>query len=203
MSCVPWKNETERADYYKSEYQRLCKTVQEYRNDEQNHVLVRLPVKPFSPLFRICPLNVPHDSDDMTAGNECQRCPYLGSDCMSVGAESGASNIVTQITAGDEAWVLRRKPYFGSVYFTTKESAEDYLLSFSRSHCGVGDSIYFPIQELNESGDDYEWKIVTGLITNWHKDDTFTIRLSNGPIIYTVRRDQLYFTKWQAERSIT
>lgn len=45
MSCVPWGNETERADYYKNEYGRCYKELQKYEDAEKQGLLVKLPCK--------------------------------------------------------------------------------------------------------------------------------------------------------------
>ena len=45
MSCVPWGNETQRADWYKKEYEYAQKKLQHYEDLEKQGRLVELPCK--------------------------------------------------------------------------------------------------------------------------------------------------------------
>ena len=43
MSCVPWGNETQRADWYKKEYEYAQKKLQHYEDLEEQGRLITLP----------------------------------------------------------------------------------------------------------------------------------------------------------------
>ena len=43
MSCVPWGNETQRADWYKKEYEYAQKKLQHYEDLEEQGRLIELP----------------------------------------------------------------------------------------------------------------------------------------------------------------
>lgn len=45
MSCVPWGNETQRADWYKKEYEYAQKKLQHYEDLEEQGRLIELPCK--------------------------------------------------------------------------------------------------------------------------------------------------------------
>ena len=54
MSCVPWGNETERADYYKNEYESCRKELKKYEDAEKQGLLVKLPCKVGDMVYVIC-----------------------------------------------------------------------------------------------------------------------------------------------------
>jgi hypothetical protein len=82
-------------------------------------------------VYKICPVSNFIEFGDMRNGHivktNCQRCAYGGCECYNIGYQKGARNIVKDVTAQDELWIVKRKQYFGKIYFNTPEEAERAL----------------------------------------------------------------------------
>ena len=79
---------------------------------------VELPCKIGDVVYRICPIN---DGDD------CRRCPYVCVDCYDIGFVNDNANPIRSGKVNSLDWVIKHLHYFGKLYFTTKEEAEQAL----------------------------------------------------------------------------
>lgn len=98
---------------------------------ELNKNTVKLPCNVGDTIYKICPISNFIEFGDMRDGkivkSECQRCSYQCCECYNMGFQKDARNIVKPVVASDELWILRRKMYFGVVYFLTQQEAEDFI----------------------------------------------------------------------------
>ena len=79
---------------------------------------VELPCKEGQKVYRICPV---------PKGKGCRSCPWEYCDCHDIGYQEGRQNIVREVKARDFEWIIKRNPYFGRIYFSTREEAEQAL----------------------------------------------------------------------------
>lgn len=80
---------------------------------------VELPCKPGETIYRICPVN---------EGEPCCNCSWECCDCYDIGFQSNCShNSIRVGTAGGVEWIMKRAHYFGEIYFSTREEAEQAL----------------------------------------------------------------------------
>jgi hypothetical protein len=80
---------------------------------------VELPCKPGETIYRICPVN---------EGEACCNCSWQCCDCYDIGFQSSIShNSIRVGTAGSVEWIMKRAHYFGEIYFSTREEAEQAL----------------------------------------------------------------------------
>lgn len=124
---------TERLDY-NSEYLPLidaANKLQEYEDAEEQGLLLKLPCSVGSTVYKICPvskyLQIGEIWDGKIIETDCQRCAFRVCDCFNIGFMKNALNIIREIKAPDELWILKRKPYFGEIYFITRKEAEQAL----------------------------------------------------------------------------
>lgn len=86
-------------------------------------LFIKLPCKVGDTIYRICPVGT---------GKGCSSCPWEYCECFDIGFRTGFQNSIRKDTASDFAWIVKRIPYFGKIYFTTSEEAEQTL-----RECGV------------------------------------------------------------------
>lgn len=79
---------------------------------------IELPCKPGETVYRICP--VPKNSG-------CRSCPWEYCDCHDIGYQKDRKNTIREGKAKDYAWIIKRMPYFGKIYFLNHEQAEKEL----------------------------------------------------------------------------
>ena len=88
-------------------------------NDFKNRSkFIELPCKVGDTIFRICP--VPRNKG-------CRSCPWEYCDCHDIGYQKEEKNTIREVKAKDFAWIIKRTPYFGKIYFLTREEAEQAL----------------------------------------------------------------------------
>lgn len=105
--------------------------LKEYEDAEEQALLLKLPCSVGSTVYKICPVSKYLQIGEMRDGKiietDCQRCAFRVCDCFNIGFMKNALNIIREIKAPDELWILKRKPYFGEIYFTTRKEAEQAL----------------------------------------------------------------------------
>jgi hypothetical protein len=80
---------------------------------------IELPCGVGDTVYRICPVN---------EGDKCCNCSWEFCDCYDIGFQCGSQhNSIRVISASDPKWIMRRAPYFGEIYFLTREEAEQVL----------------------------------------------------------------------------
>lgn len=79
---------------------------------------IELPCKVGQKVYRICPV---------PKGKGCRSCPWEYCDCHDIGYQKDMQNSVREVKARDFEWIVKRKPYFGRIYFSTREEAEQAL----------------------------------------------------------------------------
>lgn len=96
-----------------NDYAKHCK---DFKDRSQ---FVELPCKPGETIYRICPVN---------EGEPCCNCSWECCDCYDIGFQSNCShNSIRVGTAGGVEWIMKRAHYFGKIYFSTREEAEQAL----------------------------------------------------------------------------
>lgn len=116
----------------------LCKQagvdhLQELVKAEKDGRLVVLPCKVGDTVYKICPISPFLEVGDLWSGQiikgDCDRCPYGTCDCHDVGPnfDGNHKNVVHEMTVTSLAALVRIIPYFGSIYFLTREEAEAAL----------------------------------------------------------------------------
>lgn len=79
---------------------------------------IELPCKVGQMVYRICPV---------PKGKGCGSCPWEYCYCYDIGYQKDRPNTIREVKARDFEWVIKRKPYFGRTYFSTREEAEQAL----------------------------------------------------------------------------
>jgi hypothetical protein len=79
---------------------------------------IDLPCKVGQMVYRICPV---------PKGKGCSSCPWEYCYCYDIGYQKDRPNTIREVKVRDFEWVIKRKPYFGKVYFSTCEEAEQAL----------------------------------------------------------------------------
>lgn len=80
---------------------------------------VELPCKPGDMIYRICPIN---------EGEKCCNCPWECCDCYDIGFQSSCRyHSIRVCRAENVEWITKRIPFFGKIYFLTREEAEQAL----------------------------------------------------------------------------
>jgi len=88
----------------------------EYFQDRSK--FIELPCKVGQMVYRICPV---------PKGKGCESCPWGYGYCYDIGYQKDRPNTIREVKARDLEWVMKRKLYFGRVYFSTREEAEKAL----------------------------------------------------------------------------
>lgn len=92
---------------------------------------VELPCKVGDTVYKICPISNRLKIGDMWDGRkvktDCDRCAWQNCDCHDIGYQKDCLNIVHPIKMKNEIDILRRKEYFGQIYFLTPEEAAEKL----------------------------------------------------------------------------
>ena len=92
---------------------------------------VELPCKVGDTVYKICPISNRLKIGDMWDGRkvktDCDRCAWQNCDCHDIGYHKDHLNIIHPIQMKNEIDILRRKEYFGQIYFLTPEEAEEKL----------------------------------------------------------------------------
>lgn len=81
-------------------------------------IFIELPCKVGQKVYRICPV---------PKGKGCRSCPWEYCDCHDIGYHKDMQNSVREVKSRDFEWIVKRKPYFGRIYFSTREEAEQAL----------------------------------------------------------------------------
>lgn len=79
---------------------------------------VELPCKVGDTVYRICPVR---------KGEGCNCCPWEYCECHDIGFQNDKQNSIREGQANNFAWILKRLPYFGKIYFITRKAAEQAL----------------------------------------------------------------------------
>lgn len=116
--------------------EKALKKLKEYEDLEEQGLLLRLPCKVGSTVYRICPQSKYVKFGDMWDGKKverpCQRCPWSVCECYNIGFQKDMDNIVREVKVIDLSWIIRRKDYLGSIYFLTKAEAEAALKAMEK-----------------------------------------------------------------------
>lgn len=100
-----------------------------YFKDKSRYI--ELPCKVGDTVYKICPIStfikVGQMWDGRKVKTDCDRCPYHYCDCHDIGYRRGANNIVHEMQMRDVIQIVRVAPYFGKIYFLTREEAEKAL----------------------------------------------------------------------------
>ncbi len=95
--------------------------------DKEGHLVV-LPCKVGDTVYKICPistfLEIGDGWDGRIVQTDCQRCPYYACDCHDIGYNKEARNVVVERKMTKPEQIVRCMPYFGTIYFLTREAAE-------------------------------------------------------------------------------
>ena len=115
-------------------HQRCCNKLAEYEDLEEQGLLLKLPCKVGDIVYKICPQSKFIEFGQMWDGeiveHPCQKCPWRCCDCKDIGFHKDMDNIVQEVVAMNESWIIARRQYFGSIYFSTKEEAEAKLKEY-------------------------------------------------------------------------
>jgi len=95
-----------------------------------NGVIV-LPCKVGDTVYKICPVSKFIEFGQMWDGRiverECDRCAYRACDCHDIGFQKDARNVIVERKMSRLETIVRCMPYFGTIYFLTREDAEKAL----------------------------------------------------------------------------
>jgi len=92
-----------------------CDECQHFKDRSQ---FIELPCKVGDTVYRICPVR---------KGEGCNCCPWEYCECHDIGFQNDKQNSIREGRANNFAWILKRLPYFGKIYFITREEAEQAL----------------------------------------------------------------------------
>ncbi|MCI6853842.1 MAG: hypothetical protein MR908_00710 [Firmicutes bacterium] len=131
MSCVPWENETQRAGWYKKEYEYAQKKLQHYKDLEEQGRLIELPCKIGDTVY---------GRFQCYDGKEIRECKVIGIRVCQFKADSECYyfvdvefNIIDPFYRDGRLMICRHQAVIGNDYgswervFFTKEEAEAAL----------------------------------------------------------------------------
>lgn len=98
----------------------------------ENGLMLKLPCKVGDTLYRICPQGAHIKYGEMWDGKivakPCQRCPWGGCRCFDIGYQKDMQeHIVQPREMKSFETIIQILPYFGTIWFKTKEEAEHRL----------------------------------------------------------------------------
>lgn len=107
--------------------------IERYVSEEQAGRLLRLPCVVGDTIYKICPQAKHLQYGMMWGGNTitqcCDRCPWRNCDCSNIGFqhENHFEHTIRAITVPDLEWLVKRLPYFNTIYFISETDAQNYL----------------------------------------------------------------------------
>lgn len=112
-----------------------------YEDLEEQGRLVVLPCKVGDTVYKICPISRFIEIGDRWDGRivetDCQRCAYYACDCHNIGYNKEARNVVVERRMSKPEQIVRCMPYFGTIYFLTREEAETALNQRAKQTTGT------------------------------------------------------------------
>ena len=103
----------------------------EWEEAYQQGRLVVLPCKVGDTVYKICPISTFLEIGDRWDGRivktDCHRCAYYACDCHDIGYQKDARNVIVERKMSTLERIVLCMPYFGTIYFLTREEAERAL----------------------------------------------------------------------------
>jgi hypothetical protein len=120
------------SSYYLDEQDVLCNRIADHLI--ANGVIVP-PCKVGDTVYKLCSVNSSIKMGQMWDGRivrtNCDRCGYRNCSCYNIGLREWDNphfiNVIEDITIHNLEFLVKIMPYFGTIYFTTKEQAEQRL----------------------------------------------------------------------------
>jgi hypothetical protein len=135
--CIHYDACKDMHDYFQGECDDLDKEISaehcSYYKNKAN--FVELPCKVGDTVYKLCSVNSSIKMGQMWDGRivetNCDRCGYRNCSCYDIGLREWDNphfiNVIEDITIHNLEFLVKIMPYFSTIYFTTKEQAEQML----------------------------------------------------------------------------